>query len=143
MAKTNISNIERIATTHKTTRTQLMEALEKHYKAARVIEDALGTPTRILPETGASPRAAANGSAKNAIPRKVFDAPRKDTIMRKVWECLQAFPGSESDDLRKKLKMTSPTGKVAMSTALHTLKRHKQIRVRGKRGAYKYFAVTG
>jgi hypothetical protein len=107
----------------RTQRQQLLGRLGTVYKEAREIEDALGLSSRILPEP-----------PSDSVP---FEEPRGKK-MRAVWEHLITHPGLGSVALRKALRMKD----VPMATALNTLKKNGQIQVRGRRGAYKYFAVV-
>jgi hypothetical protein len=113
-------------------REQLVNRLAKLLTEARDIEDALGVPTRILPEP---PETEVVGAPSDVL---TFEEPRGH-IMRKVWEHLMAHPGLTSVELRKTLRMDE----VQMATALNTmLRKNGQVHIRGTRGAYRYYAVT-
>ena len=135
MAKTNVTQVPVSLSRIRNQREQLIAEVLMHYKRAREIEDALDLPSRIMPEAAV----AASVRVAGAPPEDVmpFEEPR-GKIMRRVWDHLIKNPGLGSVALRKALKMKD----VPMATALNTLKKNGQIQVRGKRGAYKYFAVT-
>ena len=128
MAKTNT-----IQTTKFTRqRERFLSRLDQLLTEARAIEDALGISTRILPE----PQAVEVVGAP--VDGSVFEEPRGQ-ISRKVWEYIIQNPGQTSVQLCKALRMD----KVPMATALNSmLRKNGQVTVRGKRGAYRYYAVT-
>jgi hypothetical protein len=112
-------------------REQLVNRLTQLLTEARDIEDALGVQTRILP----GPPETEVVGATDAV---TFEEPR-GKIMRKVWEHMIANPGQTSVEIRKALRMDE----VQMATALNTLlRKNGQVNIRGRRGAYRYFAVT-
>jgi hypothetical protein len=118
-------------------REQLVNRLTQLLTEARDIEDALGVATRILPEPSevAPSEIEVVGAPQGAA---TFEEPR-GKIMRKVWEYMIANPGQTSVELRKALRLED----VAMATALNTLlRKNGQVQVRGRRGAYRYYAVT-
>ncbi len=112
---------------------ELLESrLEQLLTEARAIEDALHVPSRILPE---APTVEIVGAP---LSEGTFEEPR-GKIMRKVWEYIIANPGKTSVDIRAALRMDD----VQMATALNTLTRkNKQLQARGRRGAYRYYAVA-
>ena len=113
-------------------REQLIDRLSEIFTEARDIEDALGLQTRILPEP---PEVEVVGAPPDTM---TFEEPR-GRIMRKVWEHIMANPGATSVELRKALRMDE----VQMATALNTLlRKNGQVHIRGRRGAYRYYAVT-
>lgn len=113
-------------------REMLVNRLAQLLTDVRDTEDALGIPTRIMPEP---PETEVVGAPPDAVS---FEEPR-GKIMRKVWEHIMANPGQTSVELRKALRMDE----VQMATALNTLlRKNGQVHIRGRRGAYRYYAVT-
>lgn len=113
-------------------REQLVNRLAQLLTEARDIEDALGVQTRILPEPA---EVDVVGAPSEAV---TFEEPR-GPIMRKVWKYLVENPGQTSVEMRKALRMDD----VQMATALNTLlRKNGQVQIRGRRGAYRYYAVT-
>lgn len=127
-------------------RAQLIDLVEMHYNAARMIENALKLPSRIRSPAEMSGRTGpvtvtvtTKGGKKKTVP---FEPPRRETIMHDVWSLLQENPNIQSFEIRDLLGYKSKTDKVKLSTALHSLLKHHQIVVSGKRGSYRYSAVT-
>jgi hypothetical protein len=129
MTKTKITRTEATKFSHE--RARFTSRLEQLLTEARAIEEALDLPSRILAQ---APAVEAVG-----VPDEVpFEEPR-GRLMRKVWEYLIDHPGLTSVELCKDLRM----GKVQMATALNTLlRKNSQVIIRGRRGAFKYYAVT-
>ena len=129
---------------------KLRKELADSYKHTRALEDALGQPSRILPEgepahgativhDGAlTGRRAARASTR---PARTFDPPQPGTIMFSVYDYLKKHPDSIAPAIRKSLKMTTKEKSIQLSTALHTLKKRNLIEVKGRRNAYKYAII--
>jgi len=121
----------------------LQDRLPLLYTEIRQIEEALGLPSKLAAgpqRTKASARTRINAPSRSRVkpPTNLPKGAPKGAILATVWDHIRKNPGVTASDICKALGM-EPT---PIGTALHTLKRNKQVRVKGVRGSYRYSVVA-